>query len=347
MNKNLSLIVKKLISILNPISIYLYGNSIRSDSKDSSDIDILIIMKDDKIDFEKLKELTEENPCLDLTIITIDEIRNGAHASFNSFYYINLLFSSILLYGEDILIKEFEKYPNFNSAVWRVQCIMQRIRNTIANKRKENEIKYWFDKFNHWLYLVMSEFLFFTKGYYNPNLEEAKHKFESLFFNIKVDDTKDLYSTFSRIKELYLKNFHRNIRVRPGVFAIIKQNNKYILFQRRDGKGFEFVKGGVEEGEDFSDAAIRELKEEIGINVNKKDLIQTPVTLSFKYPLKDGYEIRIYKGFILNKKLKNFKFGDFFKSVKTFDIDEIRNVITFSEYYESILKIKEYRDAIK
>ena len=188
----------------------------------------------------------------------------------------------------------------------------------------------------------MSEFLFFTKGYYNPNLKEVKHKFENLFFKVKINNIKDLYSTFSRIKKLYLENFHKHVRVRPGVFVITKQNNKYTLFQRRDGKGFEFVKGGVEEGEDFSDAAIRELKEEIGVNVDKKDLIQTPITLSFKYPLKDGYKIRIYKGFILNKKLKNFKFGDFFKFAKVFNVDEIKNVITFPEYYEAILKIEEF-----
>ena len=328
--------VKEITGKINPVSVYAYGSWIRTDSKESSDADLLLVSEKNEVDFEFLKHLTERYKFLDLTILTRDEIKNGAHASFNSFHFINLLFSSILVYGEDILLKEFTKFPDFNSAVWRVQCILQRIRNVLSNQSKSHERFYWFRKLNHWLHLVISEFLFFTKGYYDPNLLHTKNKFEELFFRLNVENLEDLYTIFSKIKEMYLSYPYQYIRTRPGIFVLIRdKSNGYMMFERSDKRGFEFVKGGVEVGETFKDAALREIREEMGIEVDPANLIELPIALSFKFPLKDGYEIRIYKGFLMtgeNTDLKNLTLDRFFSSARFMKLDEISSLASFPEY---------------
>ena len=193
-------ILNEIVKHVQPKSIYIYGNWIRMDSEKDSDIDILLILNKNQLNFSWLRRFSEKYRFLDLTILTEDEIKNGAHASFNSFYFINLLFSSILVYGKDILLKEFTNFSNFNSALWRVQCILQRIRNILSNQSKSYEEFYWFKKLSRWLYLVTSEFLFFIKGYYNPNLFQTKNKFEELFFELNVNNLEDLYNIFSKIK---------------------------------------------------------------------------------------------------------------------------------------------------
>ena len=192
--------IRRILSLNKIKALYIYGSYIRNDKSKKSDIDLLGIINKDIINFIK-----NRSELFDLTFITQDEIINGAHASFNSFYYINLIFSSVHLYGKDILLKLFSKYPDYNSAVFRVQCIMQRIRNILINNIKKKEEKFWFSKLNHWLYLVISEFLFFTKCIYTPNLKTAKKIFEKSFFKIDVKDIRDLYKIYSKIKKLYLR----------------------------------------------------------------------------------------------------------------------------------------------
>jgi 8-oxo-dGTP pyrophosphatase MutT (NUDIX family)/predicted nucleotidyltransferase len=338
-------IINELANNIKPKSIYLYGSSIRVDSTKNSDIDILIVSNKDEIKFEFLQKFTKKYPALDLTILTEDEIRNSAHASFNSFYYMNLLFSSIHIYGQDILLKEISKFPELNSGLWRVQCIMQRIRNILVNTNKQKEEKFWFEKFNHWLYLVISEVLFLTKGIYTPSLFDAKKIFEKYFFKIKIKNLNNMYKIFSKIKHIYLEYPYQNIRIRPGVFVLIKNDkNEYLMLERRDGRGFEFVKGGVKYGEDFKTAAIREVEEELGININARKFLQLPVALSFKFPLEKGYEIRIYKGFLIVKNkidLSKLKLNKFFSSAKLMHLKDAVRFISFLEYREVIEKIED------
>jgi len=334
-------IVKEIVSNLQPRAVYAYGSWIRMDSKEDSNIDILIISEKDKQGFEPLKKLTEKYGFLNPTILTMDEIKNGAHASFNSFCYVDLLFSSILLYGEDVLLKEFTEFLNFDSALRKVESILQRIRDILSNKSYEEF--YWFRKLNHRLYPVISEFLFLTNGYYNSNISETKNKFEELFFKLDASSLKDLYKIFSRIKRMYLSYSSQPIRIRPGIFVlIIDKSGRYLMLKRADKQGFEFVKGGMNIGESFVDAALRELREEIGITMARDKLIELPIALSFKFPKKEGYEIRIYKGFLViedNINPQALTLDNFFSSARFMELKEISKYVSFPEYYRIVKEV--------
>jgi len=58
---------------------------------------------------------------------------------------------------------------------------------------------------------------------------------------------------------------------------LVNQNDEVLLLKRKStgfGDGlYAFIGGHVEQNEQVTDAAIREVKEEIGININKKNLI--------------------------------------------------------------------------
>ena len=54
------------------------------------------------------------------------------------------------------------------------------------------------------------------------------------------------------------------------------KKDEYLMFQRSDGRGFEFIKGGMEAGETFKDTAIREIIEETDMNIDKKILSSFP-----------------------------------------------------------------------
>lgn len=58
---------------------------------------------------------------------------------------------------------------------------------------------------------------------------------------------------------------------------VIKHNNEILLIKPKGiyGKNFSIPKGLIEEGEDYIDAAIRETYEEIGLKIEKKDIVFT------------------------------------------------------------------------
>jgi len=62
-----------------------------------------------------------------------------------------------------------------------------------------------------------------------------------------------------------------------GIVHIILEKNNQLLLQRRFNTGFEdgnydFVSGHLDKNESFKEAAIRETKEEVGVNVKEEDL---------------------------------------------------------------------------
>jgi len=334
-------IVREIIGNIQPRSIYACGSWAGKKHRKDSNLNILIISEKDKLDFDFLKEFAEKDSFFNPTILTTDKIKNCANASFNSFCYINLLFSSILLYGEDILLKESTKFLNFGSALRKVESILQRIRNILLSKSYEES--YWFRKLNHRLYSVISEFLFLTNGYYNSNISETKNKFEELFFKLNASSLKDLYGIFSRIKKMYLSYSSQPIKIRAGIFVLIRDEfGRYLMLKRADKQGFEFVKGGIEMGENSADAALRELKEEIGITMARDKLIELPIALSFRFPRKEGYEIRIYKGFLViedNINPQALTLDNFFSSAQFMELEEISKQVSFPEYYQIVKEV--------
>lgn len=83
--------------------------------------------------------------------------------------------------------------------------------------------------------------------------------------------------------------------------CILKNKNKFLVSQRTLSKIFanfwEFPGGKLENNESFQNAIIRELKEELGIRVNKKNLINLDViTHAYK-----KNEITILSIFFLKK----------------------------------------------
>ena len=83
--------------------------------------------------------------------------------------------------------------------------------------------------------------------------------------------------------------------------CILKNKNKFLVSQRPLSKTFanfwEFPGGKLENNESFQNAIIRELKEELGIRVNKKNLINLDViTHAYK-----KNEITILSIFFLKK----------------------------------------------
>ncbi len=60
-----------------------------------------------------------------------------------------------------------------------------------------------------------------------------------------------------------------NFQVLILPFKKEKDNIKYCIFKRKDRKIWQFISGGGEDNENIIEAAIREVKEETGINVKE------------------------------------------------------------------------------
>ena len=77
---------------------------------------------------------------------------------------------------------------------------------------------------------------------------------------------------------------------RPAIFVVaysINEKNipEFILLKRQlHWKGWEFCKGKIEKGEKQIDAVKRELKEETGISINTKDIVDHKIAGKYFYP---------------------------------------------------------------
>lgn len=87
--------------------------------------------------------------------------------------------------------------------------------------------------------------------------------------------------------------------VRKAVMAVIVNNENKVLIgsSPRDG-GYKFPQGGLDKGEHFIDGIVRELKEELAIDITTKDILESYAeTVGYVYPDEDRY---IYKSQVLN-----------------------------------------------
>jgi len=82
--------------------------------------------------------------------------------------------------------------------------------------------------------------------------------------------------------------------------VLISRNDKYLLVQENkpDDIGWTIPAGRVRNGESPEEGAVREAKEETGLNIKVNNLLKT-----FKFKKKDA-EIKVYKGTITGGFLK-------------------------------------------
>ncbi|WP_318614639.1 NUDIX hydrolase [Sporosarcina sp. YIM B06819] len=124
---------------------------------------------------------------------------------------------------------------------------------------------------------------------------------------------------FKKVLESPIIKNHTGIMQREAVRAIICTNNK-ILLARSDRGDYKFPGGGVEENESYSEALVREVREETGyINCIVKGLM----------------------GVVIERKMDEFVNGHVFEMTSHYYPCELTNVETISQEldeYESIFK---------
>ncbi len=135
----------------------------------------------------------------------------------------------------------------------------------------------------------------------------------------------------------------KTIRVRAAAF--IKKNEKLLLLQHyKNGKKYWVIPGGgVEFGEKIEDALKRELKEELNIIINVRDLLFINESI---YPDRSRHIINLYfdcdyiKGIIKlghEKRLSDFKF---------FSLNEIEKIKIYPNIKNQIKYFLERKEII-
>lgn len=123
-----------------------------------------------------------------------------------------------------------------------------------------------------------------------------------------------------------------------AIYCAFKENKEifYILVKRNEKRGgfWQAITGGEEDfdGNDLKKTVIREIKEELAINISKKQIFKIPY--SFKFIDKEGIEKTEYCfGVVLTLKQK-----------KNISLSEEHTAIIYSkdpEYLKSLLRFKE------
>ena len=86
------------------------------------------------------------------------------------------------------------------------------------------------------------------------------------------------------------------VKWRPSVYAIVIKDNKILLSPQHE-KGYDVPGGGVELGENFEGAVIRETKEETGIDVRVIKTLAVRDNLfkvTFREPQEVRHSIKVY-----------------------------------------------------
>ena len=134
--------------------------------------------------------------------------------------------------------------------------------------------------------------------------------------------------------------------VRKAVMAVLVNTNGKVLIgsSPRDG-GYKFPQGGLEENENFITGIIRELKEELNIDISKKDILQQYAQkVGYTYPDTDRY---IFKRQELN--IVKVKYNTTMK-LEPQD-DEFENLVWISpsdlHQYETYFRADAYEKALE
>ena len=135
--------------------------------------------------------------------------------------------------------------------------------------------------------------------------------------------------------------------VRKAVMAVFINNGKVLIGSSpRDG-GYKFPQGGLEVGEDFINGIIRELKEELDLDITEKDILQSYTEkVSYIYPDEDRYifkrqELNIVKVQYLAHKMRLNPQDDEFDKLHWIYPSELKNYNTYfrADAYRKALEI--------
>ncbi|OGM21574.1 hypothetical protein A2714_05060 [Candidatus Woesebacteria bacterium RIFCSPHIGHO2_01_FULL_38_9] len=85
------------------------------------------------------------------------------------------------------------------------------------------------------------------------------------------------------------------MKIRKGVVLVVKnKKGEYLLLRQRKSKSYSFISGGLEFGERYTDAAVREAREEAGLKINLKKLTETDQKIKFSGSRKGPAEQKVF-----------------------------------------------------
>ena len=144
-------------------------------------------------------------------------------------------------------------------------------------------------------------FLGCEKNDFGQSLEHPNHVFEDLDYKKVLDNIFALIENKEEFRKRYIEldNISRDKKREKflsSVYLIIKNENGEVLLQRRQGTklwpGYLALPAGhIDEGENAYEAAIREAKEELGIEISINDIVDTFVANRKNKSLSPYYDV--------------------------------------------------------
>lgn len=123
-----------------------------------------------------------------------------------------------------------------------------------------------------------------------------------------------------------------NLRKEKSCGCIIIKNNKVLLALEKNGKFWGFPKGHMEEGENEIETALREVKEEVGLDVE----IDADKRYVLNYIINDEIDKTVIFYLAIPKSEKLEKQEDEIEDIKWCDFEEALDLLTFDNSKEML-----------
>jgi len=128
-----------------------------------------------------------------------------------------------------------------------------------------------------------------------------------------------------------------NLRKEKSCGCIIIKDEKVLLVYEKNRNFWGFPKGSMEEGENEIDTALREVKEEVGLDVE----IDPKKRYSFNYVIRDEID-KTTVLYIATPKNENIELQEGeIEDMKWCDLDEALDTLTFDNWKEMFKKVIE------
>jgi dihydroneopterin triphosphate diphosphatase len=125
---------------------------------------------------------------------------------------------------------------------------------------------------------------------------------------------------------------------KKGVYVVLyklfeNKINFLILKRSEDWVGWELLKGGVDEGENFIDTAKREALEEVGLDVDVVKSNQTNIFFSEKDGVKRRHTMNVFfakvndGNIVLSQEHSEFKFVSLDEALELLAFDDLKKII--------------------